>query len=189
MGRPKLLLPWGATSVLGYLLEQWQELKTEQIVVVCSARDEAIRTELNRLGFSATNLVFNPQPERGMFSSVQCSSRWDGWQTELSHWAIVLGDQPHLRHKTLRALLKFAAVHRQQICQPSWRGRPRHPVIVPKAAFEQLKESQEEDLKKFLTALPSGVALCDLDDPGLDRDLDTPADYRQARHIHQENAS
>ena len=189
MGKPKLLLPWGKTSVLGHLIAQWQALNAKQIAVVHAAGDQAIGAELDRRDFPVANRIANLQPERGMFSSVQCSARWDGWQTELSHWAIVLGDQPHLRHETLHAILKFAAVHRQQICQPSWRGRPRHPVIVPKAAFEQLKESQEEDLKKFLTALPSGVALCDLDDPGLDRDLDTPADYRQARHIHQENAS
>ena len=26
MGRPKMLLPWGATSVLGHLIGQWQTL-------------------------------------------------------------------------------------------------------------------------------------------------------------------
>ena len=26
MGRPKLLLPWGETSVLGHLIKQWQAL-------------------------------------------------------------------------------------------------------------------------------------------------------------------
>ncbi len=34
MGRPKLLLPWGATTIVGHLLEQWQTLGAAQIAVV-----------------------------------------------------------------------------------------------------------------------------------------------------------
>ena len=42
MGRPKLLLPWGETSVLGHLIKQWQALGARQIAVVCAPGDQAI---------------------------------------------------------------------------------------------------------------------------------------------------
>src|SRR2546428_14120211 len=76
MGRPKLLLPWGGTSVLGHLIDQWQVLKAEQIAVVCAADDLLIQAELDRLGFSANDRVLNAAAERGMFSSIRCAAQW-----------------------------------------------------------------------------------------------------------------
>jgi len=34
MGQPKMLLPWGKTSIIGHLIEQWQQGRPEQIAVV-----------------------------------------------------------------------------------------------------------------------------------------------------------
>jgi len=187
MGKPKLLLPWGGTSVLGHLLGQWLALGAGQIATVSAAGDQAVSAELDRLDFPAVNRVVNPTPARGMFSSVQCAARWAGWNADLTHWTIVLGDQPHLRRETLRALLNFAGAHSIEVSQPSRRGRPRHPVVVPKTIFSELKDSRADTLKEFLQSLPPGPALCEMDDPGLDFDLDTPADYEQAIRLFRES--
>src|SRR5260370_19143063 len=109
MGRPKLLLPWGETTVCGHLLAQWRELGAEQICAVCAEGDHGINAELDRLGWPLENRILNPVPELGMFSSIRCAARWQGWNTTLSQWAIVLGDQPHVRSATLGRLLSFAA--------------------------------------------------------------------------------
>jgi molybdenum cofactor cytidylyltransferase len=183
MGKPKMLLPWSGTSVLGHLIGQWKDLRAGKIAAVWATGDQAVSAELDRLDFPRVNRVLNPMPERGMFSSIQCAARWGGWNAELTHWAIVLGDQPHLRLNTLRALLDFAGAHSNQVCQPSRRGRPRHPVVVPKTVFVELQDSRAETLKEFLQTLPSAAALCELDDPGLDFDVDTPADYEQALRL------
>jgi CTP:molybdopterin cytidylyltransferase MocA len=175
MGRPKLLLPWRGTSVLGHLVAQWQAAGAGQIAVVCAAGDRAIQVELDRLSFPAAHRIFNPAPDRGMFSSIQCAAQWPAWENALTHFAIVLGDQPHLRQATLQALLRFSAAHPAQVCQPSRAGRPRHPVFLPRTAFPDLAHSQAGQLKEFLASLHP--ATCELDDPGLDLDLDTPADY------------
>src|SRR5207302_10869224 len=175
MGKPKLLLPWGETSVFGHLIGQWQALGAKQIAAVHGAGDKAIGSELDRLGFPATQRITNPQPERGMFSSVQCAASWGEWNSALTHWVIVLGDQPHLRLETLRTLLGLAAAHPEKICQPSRRGRPRHPVVLPNAIFQRLKDSREETLKQFLQNNASAVTLREMDEPGLDFDMDTPA--------------
>jgi molybdenum cofactor cytidylyltransferase len=187
MGKPKLLLPWGGTSVLGHLVGQWRALGAGQIATVSAAGDQAVTTELDRLGFLVVNRVVNPTPEHGMFGSVQCAARWVGWNADLTHWTIVLGDQPHLRRETLRALLNFAGAHSSQVSQPSRHGRPRHPVVLPKTVFNELKDSRADTLKEFLQSLPSGPALCEMDDPGLDFDVDTPADYEQAIRLFRES--
>lgn len=181
MGRPKLLLPWGQTSVLGHLLEQWQSLGTKQIAVVVGAGDLAMKHELDRLCIGVQNRIVNEAPERGMFSSIQCAARWNGWAEQLTHWAIVLGDQPHLRLATLRALLAFSASQVESICQPARDGRQYHPVVLHHAVFSELADSGASSLKEFLA--PRLIATYESDDPGLDLDIDRPEDYQRALEL------
>lgn len=179
MGRPKLLLPWGETTVLGHQIRIWQALGAGQIAVVCAAADDGMRAELDHLGFPAGNRILNPQPELGMFSSICCASQWPGWVTGLTNWAIMLGDQPHLRPETLQALLAFSAKQPTSVCQPRYTGRLRHPVILSKEAFLRLRDAGCSTLREFLLSLPEEPASCDIDDPGLHFDIDTPADYKR----------
>jgi molybdenum cofactor cytidylyltransferase len=185
MGKPKLLLPWGDTSVLGSLLRQWTSLDAEQIAVVHARDDHTLLAELERLSFHDVLRIPNDRPERGMFSSIQCASAWSGWKTDMTHWLVVLGDQPHLRTETLRSVLAFAAEHPDEICQPSRNGRGRHPVVLPKYVFEALKQTLAETLKQFIQSSGRVVARCEIDDPGLDLDIDYPADYEAALRLAQ----
>jgi len=179
MGQPKLLLPWRGTTVIGHLLAQWRELGAAQIAVVLRVHDAALAAELDRVKFSKSDRIENPQPERGMFSSIVCAANWSGWQKEISRWAVVLGDQPHLRSETLRQLLEFAAQNVDAICQPEFGGRTGHPVILPRTAFEKLMNSGATNLKEFLKLLASSRVLCSVADPGLSLDMDTPEDYKR----------
>jgi molybdenum cofactor cytidylyltransferase len=180
MGKPKLLLPWGRTSILGHLIEQWEAMGASQIAAVCAFGDRSIEAELGRLGFPVQHRIYNPNPERGMFSSIQRAAQWQGWRATLTHWGIVLGDQPHIRRETLRRVLDFSAAHPAEVCQPARRGHGRHPVILPRIVFRGLADAQAATLKEFLASAAGQVALFELDDPGLDLDIDRPEDYQQA---------
>lgn len=180
MGRPKLLLPWGTTTIIGHLIAQWQRLAADQIIVVCAPGHVALDAELDRLNFPREHRIFNPTPALGMFSSIQCAARWTGWRSGQGHWIVTLGDQPHLKEETLMRLLEFAAAHPQQICQPIWQNRRRHPVVFPAASFAELGAANEPELKSFLEARQPDRAFCEIDDSGLGVDLDLPADYERA---------
>jgi molybdenum cofactor cytidylyltransferase len=183
MGRPKLLLPWGQTSVLGHLIEQWRGIGAKQIAVVYALGDQAMLGELDRLGFPAADRISNSAPDRGMFSSIQCAARWAGWQPALTHWAIVLGDQPLVRGETLRGLLEYSATRPQMICQPVRGGRGRHPVVLPRQAFAALAETAAPTLKAFLQVNAQALAGFLADDPGLEVDIDRPEDYQRALEL------
>lgn len=183
MGRPKLLLPWNATSVLGHIIAQWQSLEVRQIAVVYAADAHEVEEELDRLRLAAHNRILNPAPERGMFSSIQCAAAWQGWTGELTHWILALGDQPQLRMETLRALLEFGSNHPNNICQPLRHGHRKHPVWLPRQAFAALKNSSASDLKEFLETHPGELAGFESDDEGLELDLDTPEDYERAKRV------
>jgi molybdenum cofactor cytidylyltransferase len=177
MGRPKLLLPWGETSVIGHLLAQWRALEARQVALVCRRADKPLAAELRRIGFPPRHRILNPEPERGMFSSIVCAAKWKGWDAGLTAWVIALGDQPHLRTATLRALLAFHRRHPQAVCQPAFGGQRRHPVVLPRAVFLALRRSGARTLKEFLTALPH--LECPIEDSGLNFDLDYPEDYQK----------
>jgi molybdenum cofactor cytidylyltransferase len=178
MGKPKLLLPWAETSVLGHLIAGFVALEADLVAVVCAADDLPVRLELDRLSFPDENRVINPDPSRGMFSSIVCAARWAALKPAITHWAIVLGDQPHLQHDTFRQLIDFARKHPEQVCQPSRNGKRGHPVVLPRGLFLEIAASQCGDLKEFLANHP--VAECECDDAGLDLDIDRPEDYRKA---------
>ena len=183
MGEPKLLLPWGQTSVLGHLLAQWTKLHAQQTAVVLAADAQPIVEELNQLNFSKANRIFNPAPDAGMFSSIQSAANWPGWNPELTHWAITLGDQPHLKETTLQQLLDFGARNPDKICQPMRGERRKHPVLLARRFFHELKSTSAGDLKMFLVEHASDLSGFESNDAGLDLDMDTREDYERARRI------
>ncbi len=85
MGRPKLLLPWDGTTVIGRLIAQWRELGVGQIAVVRRPDDTALAAELDQLGLPAADHIINPQPERGMFQFHRVrAAHWTGAGTAIS---------------------------------------------------------------------------------------------------------
>lgn len=179
MGRPKLLLPWRGTTVIGRLILQWRKLGAAQIAIVLRPDDVALATELDRLEVPKPDRVENFRPERGMFSSIICSANWTGWRREISHWAIVLGDQPHLQTETLQALLEYSTQDPEAICQPALGGHAGHPVILPRNVFVALKNPPTETLKDFLKLMAFRSVQYPVTDGGLLLDLDTPEDYKR----------
>ena len=167
--------------MLGHLIETWRRLGAEQMGVVCAANSE-LEKELERLGISPESRIVNPAPERGMLSSLQCAANWEGWKTELTHWAIVLGDQPHIREKTLREVLEASMSTPDKVCQPRQGGHRRHPVIMPKEVFREMGETKAANLKEFLDTQEE--SFCELDDPALALDIDRMEDYERAKKMY-----
>ncbi len=77
-------------------------------------------------------------------------------------------------------MLDFSAERPNRVCQPARHGRGHHPVLLPRLPFRQLGDSTAATLKEFLVARPDEVAFCELDDPGLELDIDRPEDYDKA---------
>lgn len=175
MGRPKLLLPWGDTTVIEHALRQWENLHASQIAAIVAAGNPSLPKNIPQ--------ITNPVPDRGMFSSVRCAADWPHWNPALTHFVISLGDQPHLREATLGQLVHAARQQPDRIWQPSHAGRRRHPVVLPRSSFHALRETAAPDLKTFLESFEELRQSVDIDDPGLDIDLDTPEDYERAKRL------
>jgi len=176
-----MLLAWKHTTVIGHAITVWRGLGAGQVATVCDGQNEAVLRELGRLGFPKESVIMNARPEDGMFGSIRCAARWEGWNSSLSHWIISLGDQPHLRPETFGRLIEQAGLEPERIWQPSRGGKARHPVLLPRRVFLELAGAKDATLRDFLEARGGERSLFESDDAGLDLDLDTREDYERAR--------
>lgn len=117
----------------------------------------------------------NPDPDRGMFSSIQAGA--SGAVGDLL--LILPGDMPFVRPATVTALLE-AAQETGLAVSPRHQGRRGHPLALPgrlRAAILAAKATMT--LSDVLAA--DGIARIeiDVDDPGILKDVDEPGDIGQ----------
>ena len=180
MARPKLLLPWGGTTILGHIAREWRALHVTQLAPVVRVGDAELEREWERLGNKLR--IVNERADEGMFTSVRAASKWEGWENGISHFVVSLGDQPQIARETLSALLKCVSQFPSFIWQPSVNGRPKHPVVFPREIFRELGLSRAFTLRDFLQENQVKRRFMECKDPGLEIDLDTPEEYAVARH-------
>ena len=167
MGRPKPLLRYEEKTFLDRSISCFAGL-VSPIVVVLGYQADQIRAGIES-GHRA-QFVVNPDPSRGMLSSLQC-----GLASLPEHLDAVFfmpADLPRLRRDTAETLASEAG----PLVIPRFEGRNGHPVRLTLGVAREL-------LALPLTAKPSDVihrhraAYIDVDDPGVLHDIDTPAEY------------
>jgi molybdenum cofactor cytidylyltransferase len=103
---------------------------------------------------------------------------------------IALGDMPFLKPDTIDVLLQaFNNSDRDRIIAPRFSGQRGHPVIFPAFCFTALAALEGDDGARGVISA-NEISLCqiDVDDPGVLRDVDTPADLKTATKDKQRGA-
>lgn len=91
-------------------------------------------------------------------------------------WVVALADMPFIRPETIRRVVD-AVAGGAAIAAPEFRGERGHPVGFARAyrgALEQL--AGDAGAREIVKAHPAALARVAVDDPGVVRDIDTPAD-------------
>lgn len=178
MGRPKLLLPFGASTIVGSLVEALRAGGVSEIVLVTAPGDEALRTWAAQ---AELRVAINPDPERGMLSSIVEGIAALGGAAELARRGLPLlvapADLPALRPSTVATLLRQALAEAAPLAVPSYQGRRGHPLLI---SPELIPEIESLDLSVGLRELLERHPVREIrvDDPGAVRDVDTPEEYR-----------
>ncbi len=183
MGRQKLLLDWGGTTVLGRVLETLAAAaggRAPRTVAVAGCDEEAIGAELARiaklLGPSLRiGRALNPDFRNGqMIDSVRVGL--SALPEEAETALIVLGDQPQLSVEAARGVLEAAERSGAPIVAPVHRGRRGHPWAVARGLWDEL--GRAASARDFLEARRADIEEIAADFTVL-KDLDSPEDYRR----------
>jgi molybdenum cofactor cytidylyltransferase len=178
MGSPKALLPWGDGCVIDAHLQSWRVAGAPQIGIVMRPDD----LDLRRRFVAEPNVleISNPHAERGMMSSVRAAAAWPFWPAHLTHFALVLVDQPHVSPRTLAALLTAAREFPGRICQPIFGDRRGHPVILPRGEFLDLATTARGTLRDWMHDRQHLRHFVTCEDAAVVEDFDTPSQYKRA---------
>jgi molybdenum cofactor cytidylyltransferase len=172
-GGGKLLADIGGEPLLNRTLRSVLEAGVERAVVVLAPGATFATVEL--LNDPRVRRVINPNPERGMFSSIQI-----GLAAEDGDLFLVLpGDMPFVKPSTVAQVV--SETHRTgRIVSPRIDGRHGHPVGFPASLkAEILKADVSWTLADLLDAHKSDRAAIDVSDPGVLRDVDAREDLKR----------
>lgn len=119
-------------------------------------------------------VVDNPDPSRGMLSSIQAGLATVDWADV---YLVIPADMPFLRADTVRAVVERQACTSGGIVSPRYRGKRGHPVALPaRLRDEVLAEDTSHTLHDVIKRhLPEREDL-EVDDRGVVRDVDTIED-------------
>ena len=170
MGRAKATVEAAGRTFLERAIAALQACSST--LVVLAPGDAVVAAAATRLGARA---VVNPEPERGMLSSIAV-----GLRAAESAWAFVLPvDCPAVRPDTVallaasrRGTRKCAAV------VPDFAGRGGHPILlgpeVAAAAARAVAGGQHISLERLLEGVP--VVRVPVQDPGVLDNVNSPED-------------
>jgi molybdenum cofactor cytidylyltransferase len=175
MGYPKPLLKIAGQTFIERIAESMLTV-VPRLVVVLGAHSDRVRAAIPRDGRIV--IVENPNYSRGQLSSLKV-----GLSAILpdSTGALVhLGDHPMVRVETFQAIADSYNQLGNQIVIARHEGHRGHPVIFDRAIFGELRSAPEEEgARHVVNADALRVAYVDLNDPGINLDLDTPSDLKR----------
>jgi molybdenum cofactor cytidylyltransferase len=177
MGRPKLLLPFGDSTVAQALLASLRRAGVERIVVVIAPGDQALWSSVRAAG---VEVAVNERPERGMLSSILTGLEALGGPAALAAAGepilVTPADLPAIDPATVRALIATLERGGALLAVPTYLGRRGHPLAVAsELATEIAALDPAIGLRQLLERHP--VTELAVDDRGVVADIDTPADY------------
>lgn len=167
MGSPKALLHFQGASFLDRVIERFRSV-CDPVIVVTSGHLPDV---------AGAAFVRNPDPSRGMLSSLQCGLREIPADAEGVLFCPV--DIPAVRPETIQQVAERFLEQRPPVALPQYRGKHGHPVCISRALAEEILAlpvtAQARDV--IHRHMPD-AAIVDVDDSGVVTDIDTPEDYR-----------
>lgn len=185
MGQPKMLLPWGETTVLGQVIETLKRTSIDQVIVVTGG----YRSQVEELAASyRVRTIHNDGYENGgMLSSLQCGLRdiqelHENESPFSDAVLICLGDQPRIQAEIVQSIVDHYKKTGADIIIPSHNNRRGHPWLVAKTHWEEILHLEApHTMRNFLDRHSSTISYLIVDDSSIVSDIDTYEDYLKSR--------
>ena len=141
-----------------------------EVVAVVRPDDAALAAAL---GANGARIVRCANANEGMGASLACAVRA---RPGAAGWLVALADMPWIQPDTI-ARVAAAVAGGATVAAPFHRGERGHPVGFAASCYAELAAlTGDEGAKGIVAAHRDGITRIDVDDPGILRDIDTPAD-------------
>jgi molybdenum cofactor cytidylyltransferase len=172
MGRDKLALPWGSTTVLGRVIATLRESGVKEIVLVVGPGAWRPREA------GSCRMIVNPDPMAGMGNSLTLGAQ--AAASDAEGLLIALGDMPLVDASLVRAVLEKGS---QELAVVPRNGeRWGHPVLFGASFRSDLESlSGRHGARAVLERQPERIRFLDWPHERAFEDLDTPEDYERLR--------
>lgn len=178
MRQPKMILPWGESTVIGRVVQVLSQAEIQPVIVVTGGARHQVEAAL---AGCAVQLVFNPRfAQEEMLVSLQIGL--GALAEEVAAALVVLGDQPQIELEVVQSILARYRLTQSPLVVPSYHMRRGHPWLVERRLWRTIFElDSASTLRDFLNRYADQIQYLSVDTPSVLHDLDTPEDYQRER--------
>lgn len=189
VGAVKQLADVGGRTLLAAVLDALDGSRVAGVVVVVS---DAVRAAIERERPAGGRRVYvtNPRPDGEMIESIQIGlaaamqQRADAGREGETGFMICPGDHPCLSPAAVDMCLQAFLDTPDLLVIATHQGRRGHPLILPEALAAQVARwPASRRLNELRTLYPDRVKLVETPEPGVLVDVDTVADFEEARDL------
>ncbi len=189
MGRSKLVLPVGESTVIGCLIGVLQRCGVESILVIVAPGE----SQIDQLALDAGASVIRLSEETpGMRETTSFALDWL-LKTESASvrdfCLLIPADHPALTTSSLTKLLEAAKIDlSHEIFVPAYEGKRGHPVLLPLSLAEEIASlPPTSGINELIRKKEAQTRIVEVDDPAILWDLDTAEDYQKLlAHVKQQ---
>jgi len=170
MGTPKALLRFQNETFLDRLIGVFSAV-CDPIIVVVGLHADKIKSGIERA--SGVLFAVNPDPERGMLSSLQCGLALVPNDAPAAMFLPV--DHPHIQLSTLETLAIRFRQDGASVIVPTCGGQHGHPVCIARSLVTELlalpSDAKASDVihrhvgQTYYVAVSDPAVVTDIDDP------------------------
>lgn len=181
MGRPKLLLPFGDTTMIGTVISNALASSVEKAIVVLGSNYEAHHREIKDYHVEIVN---NKHYREGMLSSVQCGLK--AVSDDADAVMVLLGDQPMIQADEMDQLIESYRDSEKEIAIATYEQKRGHPVLFGRKFISEISGYPiEASLRDLLQNHPAEILEMKTGHDRILRDIDTENDYQfELKHHH-----
>jgi len=175
MGRQKLVLPFGTSTIIEKTIDNLLNSKVDEVIVVAGYRAEEF---VKRIASNPIKIAVNPQYHQGMSTSIIAGLNLIDKRANAV--MIALADQPGINSKVIDKLIEEFHRHDKGIVIPTYQGNRGHPIIFSikyKGAF--LKLTGDVGGREIIDKHREDILEIPVDSKGINADVDTVSDYEQ----------
>ena len=183
MGRNKLILPWGKSTVFEHCLQTLLCSELGEIVVVLSVRSSELGNRIRRCPIfrkKKITVVWNALYKRGMSTSIRKGlQHLDPGSRGI---LIALGDQPFLKSKTVNALIHAFTPGEGRMVVPFYGRRRGNPVLFDRSYLKELMELKgDTGGRSVIDRHPDDITRFQTRSVAVIRDIDIWEDYTKLK--------